>query len=98
MAKAHNTRSKLLFQPQENGFCLLPVHKRMLASLHLTQPLAGQAPSSPSVTGRKPGPLYPQEHFPAFPSLWHYLEESAPNPGETSEVIWSISSLTNEET
>lgn len=64
---------------------------------YLIQPLAEQAPSSPSVTGCKPGPLYPQQHFPAFLFLWRYLEERAPKPRDTSEVISSISSFTKEE-
>lgn len=59
--------------------------------------LAEQARSSPSVTGCKPGPLYPQQHFPAFLFLWRYLEERAPKPRDTSEVISSISSFTKEE-
>lgn len=72
------------------GFC-----SQMIAGWqHLLQPLAEQAPSSPSVTGCKLGPLYPQQHFPAFLFFWHHLEDRAPKPGETSEVISSISSLT----
>lgn len=87
MAEAPYHEEQASTPAQENEFCFLFTNECRQAAL--TQPLAEQAPSSPSVTGCKLGSFY------LF--FWHYLEERAPQPGEITEAICPINSLKNEE-
>lgn len=101
MAEAHNTRSKFLFPPQENGVCLLPVHKCMQTVCVWLSPRLDKHLTLPVSLAENLGLSNHRSLFlPSLPSpsLWHYLEERVSKPGETSEVIRPISSLTNEET